>query len=154
MPADALIFEITEQVAIGSITDAVSQILELRAMGAEFAVDDFGTGYSSLSYLKRLPVNFIKIDGAFVQRLTDNRADQTIVRAIADIAHIMGKATIAEFVGDADTLALLGELGVDFAQGFHIGKPLVDIETVLQQGQVVKLRKRAPATSTKRRSAR
>ena len=157
LPADALIFEITEQVAIGSITDAVSQILELRALGVEFAVDDFGTGYSSLTYLKRLPVNFIKIDGAFVQRLTDNRADQTIVRAIADIAHIMGKATIAEFVGDADTLALLSELGVDFAQGFHVGKPLVGIETVLQQGQVLKLRKRSASTrrgSTKQRSSR
>jgi EAL domain-containing protein (putative c-di-GMP-specific phosphodiesterase class I) len=123
LPASAIILEITEQVAIGSITDAVPQILELIEKGCEFAVDDFGTGYSSLSYLKRLPVQYIKIDGAFIQRLTVNRADQTIVRAIADIARIMGKRTVAEFVGDEETLQLIREMGIDYAQGFYVGKP-------------------------------
>ena len=116
--ASAVVFEITEQVAIGSFADAVEQIRELRKIGVEFAVDDFGTGYSSLSYLKRLPVQYIKIDGAFIERLAVNRADQTIVRAIADIARIMGKRTIAEFVGDAETLTLIREIGIDFGQGF------------------------------------
>ncbi|MEZ5553139.1 MAG: EAL domain-containing protein [Pseudomonadales bacterium] len=119
----AVIFEITEQVAIGSFADAVGQIRELRKLGVEFAVDDFGTGYSSLSYLKRLPVQYIKIDGVFIQRLVVNRADQTIVRAIADIARIMGKRTVAEFVGDEATLTLIREIGIDYGQGFHIGKP-------------------------------
>jgi len=123
VPADAVIFEITEQVAVGSFSAAVPQIRELRSAGCEFAVDDFGTGYSSLSYLKRLPVQYIKIDGSFVQRLAVSRVDQTIVRAIADIARIMGKKTIAEFVGDADTLAVIREIGIDFAQGYHIGEP-------------------------------
>lgn len=123
VPADAVIFEITEQVAVGSFSSAVPQIRELRSAGCEFAVDDFGTGYSSLSYLKRLPVQYIKIDGSFIQRLSISRVDQTIVRAIADIARIMGKKTIAEFVGDADTLTLIREIGIDYAQGYHVGEP-------------------------------
>jgi diguanylate cyclase (GGDEF)-like protein len=123
LPASALILEITEQVAIGSFSDAVPQIRELIDLGCEFAVDDFGTGYSSLSYLKRLPVQYIKIDGVFIRRLTESRVDQTIVRAIADIARIMGKLTVAEFVGDEKTLALIREIGIDFAQGYFIGKP-------------------------------
>jgi EAL domain-containing protein (putative c-di-GMP-specific phosphodiesterase class I) len=121
--ADAVIFEITEQVAIGSFSEALPQVLELKELGCEFAVDDFGTGYSSLSYLKRLPVHYIKIDGTFIKRLSASRIDQTIVRAIADIARIMGKHTIAEFVGDEDTLKLIGEIGIDYAQGYYVGKP-------------------------------
>ena len=123
LPASAIVFEITEQVAIGSFSDSVPQIKQLIKRGAEFAVDDFGTGYSSLSYLKRLPVAYIKIDGVFIQKLTESTVDQTIVRAISDIARIMGKKTVAEFVGDEQTMALIQELGIDYAQGFHIGKP-------------------------------
>ncbi|MEJ2089660.1 MAG: EAL domain-containing protein, partial [Gammaproteobacteria bacterium] len=123
VPAEAVIFEITEQVAIGSFSEALPQILALRGLGCDFAVDDFGTGYSSLSYLKRLPVQYIKIDGTFIQRLGVSSIDQTIVRAIADIARIMGKHTIAEFVGDQDTLELIGEIGIDYAQGYYVGEP-------------------------------
>jgi diguanylate cyclase (GGDEF)-like protein len=123
LPASAIIFEITEQVAIGTFSDTVPQIRALIKRGAEFAVDDFGTGYSSLSYLKRLPVAYIKIDGVFIQRLTESTVDQTIVRAISDIARIMGKRTVAEFVGDEATMALIKDIGIDYAQGFHIGKP-------------------------------
>ena len=122
LDAASVVFEITEQVAIGSFTEAIPQIRQLRELGCEFAVDDFGTGYSSLSYLKRLPVQYIKIDGVFIQRLAVNRADQTIVRAIADIARILGKRTIAEYVGDEATMTLIREIGIDYAQGFHIGK--------------------------------
>ena len=139
LAASAVVFEITEQVAIGSLADAVEQIRELRKLGVEFAVDDFGTGYSSLSYLKRLPVQYIKIDGVFIQRLAVNRADQTIVRAIADIARIMGKRTIAEFVGDAETLTLIREIGIDFGQGFYIGRPSPDLD-LAAPSQVVPLR--------------
>ncbi len=123
LPASSIVFEITEQVAIGSFSDTVPQIKQLIKRGAEFAVDDFGTGYSSLSYLKRLPVAYIKIDGVFIRQLTQSTVDQTIVRAIADIARIMGKRTVAEFVGDDETLALIKEMGIDYAQGFLIGKP-------------------------------
>ncbi len=123
VPAQAVTFEITEQVAVGSFSEAVPQIRELKDAGCSFAVDDFGTGYSSLSYLKRLPVQYIKIDGSFIQRLSVNRVDQTIVRAIADIARIMGKQTIAEFVGDQETLTLIREIGIDYAQGYFLGEP-------------------------------
>ncbi len=140
VPANAVIFEITEQVAVGSFSEAVPQIRALMEAGCTFAVDDFGTGYSSLSYLKRLPVQYIKIDGSFVQRLSVSRVDQTIVRAIADIARIMGKQTIAEFVGDEETKALIEEMGIDYAQGYLIGSPEPQIggdEPAGQTAQVV-----------------
>jgi len=124
VPARSVLFEITEQVAVGSFSEAVPQIRELKAIGCEFAVDDFGTGYNSLSYLKRLPVQYIKIDGSFIQRLAVNRVDQAIVRSIADIARIMGKKTVAEFVGDEQTLQLIRDMGIDFAQGYYVGKPV------------------------------
>ena len=128
VPANAVIFEITEQVAVGSFSEAVPQIRALMDAGCTFAVDDFGTGYSSLSYLKRLPVQYIKIDGSFIQRLSVSLVDQTIVRAIADIARIMGKETIAEFVGDEATRSLIQEIGIDYAQGYLIGAPQAEIE--------------------------
>lgn len=126
VPADSIIFEITEQVAISSFSDAVPQIKALVDQGCEFAVDDFGTGCSSLSYLKRLPVRYIKIDGVFIRKLVESEVDQTIVKAIVDIARIMGKETIAEFVGDEATADLIQRIGIDYAQGFHIGKPARD----------------------------
>ena len=100
-----------------------SNIAEGPRDPAQFAVDDFGTGYSSLSYLKKLPVQYIKIDGAFIQRLTEDAADQTIVKAISDIAGILGKRTVAEYVENAASLKLVRKLGIDYAQGFFIGKP-------------------------------
>jgi EAL domain-containing protein (putative c-di-GMP-specific phosphodiesterase class I) len=96
---------------------------KLIDLGCKFAIDDFGAGYSSFDYLKSLPVHYIKIDGAFIRNICDDIIDQTIVRSICEIARASGKQTIAEYVQDADTLALLGELGVDYAQGFYIGKP-------------------------------
>ena len=146
LPASAVILEITEQVAIGSFSEASQRLLELRALGFEFAVDDFGTGYSSLSYLKRLPVQYIKIDGAFIQRLSVNRVDQTIVRAIADIARIMKKRTIAEFVGDEQTLTLIREMGIDYGQGFYIGEPLETLFTPGSSDKVVPLRRKTDRT--------
>lgn len=123
LPPSCLLIEITEQVAISSMTDAARQIDALIDLGCEFAIDDFGSGYSSLSYLKRLPMQYIKIDGAFIRKLIDSEFDQTIVRAVADVAKVTGKRTIAEFVGDEATLNLLRKIGIDYAQGFLIGKP-------------------------------
>ncbi len=137
VPAGAVIFEITEQVAVGSFSEAVPQIRRLRDAGCTFAVDDFGTGYSSLSYLKRLPVQYIKIDGSFIKRLAVSRVDQSIVRAIADIARIMGKQTIAEFVGDEATKQVIREMGIDYAQGYLIGEPQPDIGRRTQTASVV-----------------
>jgi EAL domain-containing protein (putative c-di-GMP-specific phosphodiesterase class I) len=105
------------------MTDTTRQIDALIDLGCEFAIDDFGSGYSSLSYLKHLPMQYIKIDGAFVRKLTDSEFDQTIVRAVAEVAKVTGKRTIAEFVGDEATLEMLRKLGIDYAQGFLVGKP-------------------------------
>ena len=123
LPPDALILEITEQIAVRNMINATEQMGKLIDLGCKFAIDDFGAGYSSFDYLKSLPVHYIKIDGAFIRNICDDIIDQTIVRSICEIARASGKQTIAEYVQDADTLALLGELGVDYAQGFYIGKP-------------------------------
>jgi EAL domain-containing protein (putative c-di-GMP-specific phosphodiesterase class I) len=120
---DSLVLEITEQIAVRNIVTAAKQIKEIRKLGCKFAIDDFGSGHSSYTYLKGLPVDYIKIDGSFIRNLTSDVIDRTIVRSIAQIAQETGKQTIAEHVEDSATLDLLLELGVDFAQGFFVGKP-------------------------------
>jgi len=92
-------------------------------IGCRFALDDFGAGFSSFGYLKHLPVDFIKIDGTFVQHMADDVLDQAMVRSIIDVAHTLGKLTVAESVEDARTLKLLRASGADFAQGSYLGKP-------------------------------
>lgn len=118
-----LIFEITETAALSDLGGAARLINQIRDMGCRFALDDFGVGFSSFYYLKELPVDFVKIDGSFIQKLPQNRNDQILVKAMADIAREFGKKTIAEYVEDEETLRMLREYQVDFAQGFHIGKP-------------------------------
>ena len=98
-------------------------IRDLRAMGCRFALDDFGSGLSSFSYLKNLPVDYLKIDGAFVRGIADDPVNRTLVGNINDIGHLLGKRTIAEYAEDAPTLRELEQLGVDFAQGFAIHRP-------------------------------
>ncbi len=123
LPPEALILEITEQIAVRNMINATEQMEKLIELGCKFAIDDFGAGYSSFDYLKSLPVDYIKIDGAFIRDICEDVIDQTIVRSICEIAKASGKQTIAEYVQDEDTLDLLGQLGVDYAQGFYIGKP-------------------------------
>ena len=146
LPPDALILEITEQIAVRNMINATEQMEKLIELGCKFAIDDFGAGYSSFDYLKSLPVDYIKIDGAFIRDICDDVIDQTIVRSICEIAKASGKQTIAEYVQDAATLDLLGELGVNYAQGFHIGKPSPRLrrESVsLTRGRSRKNRKKA-----------
>lgn len=121
--ASRLCFEITETVAIASLTKAAELMHELKALGCRFALDDFGIGMSSFSYLKHLPVDFLKIDGAFVRDVVHNPMDRAIVEAINRIAHALGIETVAEFVEDEETLAQLREIGVDYAQGDVVGSP-------------------------------
>lgn len=121
--ATQLIFEVTETAAIGNIAAARSCAQELGALGCRFALDDFGAGFGSFYYLKHLPFDYIKIDGEFVRSCAGNSADRLVIKAVVDIARGMNKRTIAEFVGDARTLRILRDLGIDFAQGFHIGRP-------------------------------
>lgn len=105
------------------MTNASHFIDSLQALGCCFALDDSGIGFSSFSYLKNLSTDFLKIDGSFIRDLPRNPMDQHLVKAIIEIARGFGKQTIAEYVGDDETLKLLNEYGVDYAQGYHIGKP-------------------------------
>jgi diguanylate cyclase (GGDEF)-like protein/PAS domain S-box-containing protein len=121
--ASCLIFEITETAAIANISGARQFIEALKSTGCGFALDDFGVGFSSLYYLKHLPVDYLKIDGSFVRNLLNDVSDQHLVRSMVELAHGLGKQTIAEFVEDEATLELLRQLGADYAQGFFVGKP-------------------------------
>jgi len=123
IPPKSVIFEITESLAVRHLSFVERQIASLRELGCELALDDFGTGYSSFSYLQRLPVDYIKIDGVFIRDLVKNRVDQKMVRLIGEIGQEAGMQIIAEYVQSGPTLALLGELGIDFAQGYYIGRP-------------------------------
>lgn len=95
----------------------------LAKLGCRLALDDFGAGFGSFYYLKYLPLDYLKIDGDFITNLPRSPVDQRMVKAMVDVARALGMKTIAEFVGDQPTLELLPRLGVDYAQGFHIGRP-------------------------------
>jgi len=123
VPPSAVIFEITESLAVRHLSYVEKQIASLRQLGCELALDDFGTGYSSFSYLQRLSVDYIKIDGCFIRDLVNNPVDQKMVRLIGEIGREAGMKTIAEYVQGGPTLALLAELGIDLAQGYFIGRP-------------------------------
>ena len=121
--ATSLVFEVTETAAIVNIEKARRFAERLAELGCAFALDDFGAGFGSFYYLKHLPFDFLKIDGDFIRQLPASRPDQLTVKAIVEIAHGLGKRTVAEFVGDEQTLKLLARYGVDYAQGYHVGKP-------------------------------
>ena len=101
---------------------------ELNALGCRFALDDFGAGMSSFGYLKHLPVEYLKIDGSFVTDMVHDPVSREMVAAINEMGHSMKCRTIAEYVESEGILKTLGELGVDFAQGFHIGRPVPWVE--------------------------
>ncbi|MFV2055082.1 MAG: putative bifunctional diguanylate cyclase/phosphodiesterase, partial [Thiohalomonadales bacterium] len=121
----AVTFEITENVAIANMSSAVEFLKRLRILGCKTALDDFGVGYSSFAYLKDLPVDFVKIDGSFVRNISTETLQYTMVRSMHDVAHAMGKQTVAEYVDSQESLDKLKQIGVDFVQGFYIGKPRI-----------------------------
>jgi len=121
-PSD-LTFEITETVAINSLRNATRLMREIQAIGCRFALDDFGSGFASYAYLRQLPVDDVKIDGAFIRDIAFSREDQIFVRAVTEMAHGMGKRVVAEFVENEEIVEVLRDIGVDFAQGYHIGRP-------------------------------
>ena len=129
LDAAALIFEITETSAIANLDGAKRLIAEMRSLGCRFALDDFGSGFSSFNHLKHLPVDFIKIDGQFVQGMANDPIDRAIVASINDIAHSFGKCTVAEFVETPAIMRLLKEYGVDYAQGHYIASPAAELIT-------------------------
>jgi PAS domain S-box-containing protein len=118
-----LVFEITETALMADVEAGTAFAHGLAGIGCQLALDDFGTGFGSFTYLKTVPVTYLKIDIDFVRDLGSNPANQHLVRAIVGLADGFGYKTIAEGVEDAETLALLTDYGVDFAQGFYLGRP-------------------------------
>lgn len=116
-------FEITETSTIANLKKAAHFIHQLKKIGCHFALDDFGSGMSSLAYLKNLPVDYLKIDGHFIKNIVSDRVSAAMIEAINHIGHVMGLQTIAEFVENEEILEKVKRLGVDYAQGYGIGKP-------------------------------
>lgn len=123
VPYHVITFEITETEAISNMVNALLFINEFRALGCLFALDDFGCGLSSFSYLQNMPIDYLKIDGSFVHDIHLNTVNRAMVAAINDIGHVMGIETICEFVENMAVMHVLNDMEVDYAQGYHIGKP-------------------------------
>ena len=119
----SITFEITEDTAIANMDMAVKFLHQLEELGCKTALDDFGTGYSSFAYLKDLPVDYVKIDGSFVQNIDTDQLNLAMVKSMNEVAHATGKKTVAEFVKNQDILDAIKAIGIDYAQGYHIGKP-------------------------------
>ncbi len=136
MEPNRLIFEVTETSEMASLHSARKFMLELRKLGCRFALDDFGTGFSSFTHLKHLPVDFIKIDGMFVQAMVNDDVDRTMVNSITSMAHALGLATIAEHVDSEETLEAVRLAEVDFVQGHYLGEPMLldtlDLDAMLE----------------------
>lgn len=123
VPCESIVLEITEREALPNLTHVRTVIEELRADKISVALDDFGSGFSSFLYLKYLSIDFVKIEGSFVRNMAVDERDRIIVEQINSMAHQFGLKTVAEFVEDEMTAKLLAEIGVDFAQGYHYGRP-------------------------------
>jgi EAL domain-containing protein (putative c-di-GMP-specific phosphodiesterase class I) len=132
LPASCFCFEVTESAAVSNLTKAQAFIDRLRELGCSIALDDFGAGLSSFAYLKSFNVDTLKIDGGFIRDITDNRISESMVAAITQVAKVMNLQTVAEYVETEKARKLITELGVDFAQGHIIGKP-VPIASVLDE---------------------
>ena len=116
-------FEVTETAAVANMTEAQAFADQLQSLGCRLALDDFGTGFGSFTYLRNLPADYLKIDMAFVHNLENSEADLRVVKAVVSVAARFGQKTIAEGVEDEVTLGLLREAGVDYAQGYFLGRP-------------------------------
>ena len=130
LPPHLFCFEITETTAISNLANVAKFINSLKNLGCSFALDDFGKGMSSLTYLKNLPLDYLKIDGSFIKELNRDKASHVMVEAINYIAEGIGLKTIAEFVENQTILNTVRELKIDYAQGFHLGRPTVLTEVI------------------------
>lgn len=123
LPPKDLCFEITETAAVSNLAQTVEFMEKIKTVGCQFSLDDFGSGMSSFTYLKNLPVDYLKLDGYFVKTLLENKIDKAMVEAIHQIGNVMGLKTIAEFVETDVILEELKTMGIDYGQGYGIGKP-------------------------------
>ena len=124
--------ELTETAAVTDLHDAQRFIESLHQTGCKVCLDDFGSGFSSFAYLKHLPVDKLKIDGAFVKGMAHSSVDQAMVESMNQVAHALGKQTVAECVENEETLQILREMGIDRAQGNYIGRPGALPDNVIQ----------------------
>jgi diguanylate cyclase (GGDEF)-like protein len=125
-----IVFEITETAAIANYAQTREMIMNIRELGCRFALDDFGSGFSSFNYIKEFPVDFLKIDGAFITNLINDPVDQTLVKSMIEIAKTLNKKIIAEFVENKTVLDLLMQYGADYAQGYFVGRPELELAEV------------------------
>ena len=121
-------FEITETAAVANFSQTRDMIMNIRELGCQFALDDFGSGFSSFNYIKEFPVDYLKIDGAFITNLLHDPIDQTLIKSMIEIARKLNKKIVAEFVENRKVLDLLMQYGTDYAQGYFIGKPSPQLE--------------------------
>jgi len=133
-PAEKLCFEITETAAISNPQVGIEFLHQLQALGCKIALDDFGTGLSSYEYLKKLPADILKIDGQFIKNMLNDPLDLAMVKSINEIAHLMGKKTIGEFVENKEIFTKLKEIGVDYGQGYYLHRPC-RMETLINKLQ-------------------
>ena len=122
-----IVFEITETAAISNFEQTKAMVKKIRSLGCRFALDDFGAGFNSYNYIKHFPVDILKIDGSFITDLETDSVDQLLVKSMIDIAHSLGKKTVAEYVEKQSTMDILKKFGIDYIQGFLVGKPSPDL---------------------------
>jgi EAL domain-containing protein (putative c-di-GMP-specific phosphodiesterase class I) len=123
VPAGSLVLEVTETAAVADMDEAQRFAARLSELGCSFALDDFGAGFGSFYYAKHLPFDYLKIDGEFVRNCRSSRVDQVVIDSVVELARGLGKRTVAEFVQDEESAQFLRESGVDFGQGYHLGRP-------------------------------
>ena len=121
--ASKITFELLESEEMENYEEVANFISQVKPLGAKFAIDDFGTGYSNFEHILRLDIDYIKIDGSLIKGMKNNAKYQIIVETIVDFAKKVGSKTIAEFVSDEETFLITKKLGIDYGQGFFIGKP-------------------------------
>ncbi len=138
IPCESVSFEVTETAAVANLTRAKRFISVLRGMGCSFSLDDFGAGLSSFSYLKSLPVDYLKIDGAFVRDMVIDRVSNAMVRSINEIGHLMGLKTIGEYAEDEMVLLALRQAGVDYAQGHAVSAPRLFSEILEEEARAMR----------------
>lgn len=141
---DRLIFEITETALIGNRKAALSFATGIRDIGCRLALDDFGTGYAALAFLKSLPVDLVKIDGDFIVGLRRSLADQTIVAGLVALCHELGIQVAAECVPDGESISMLRDYGVDFAQGYRLGRPVPIAASLMDPSNSIEMEIRLP----------